>query len=191
MSEGKKDEGKNRLDLVYPILIEQVGRVRTFAVTSKYGDPENWKTIDNLIPRYTAAAMRHFEAWRSGEKIDKESGLSHLAHCACNIMFLMEWERLHEEKKTTINSFYGRSIFDRSQTDLFRSPEKELRGWSGLATNHDDADLHTNKNLGDKKEIRDENVDDATKTMEHYIASVFENDIELYLKICQILGEKW
>lgn len=166
MSEGKKDEGKNRLDLVYPILIEQVGRVRTFAVTSKYGDPENWKTIDNLIPRYTAAAMRHFEAWRSGEKIDKESGLSHLAHCACNIMFLMEWERLHE----------------------------------------DNADLHTDETLGNKEEIRDEDViaaieyiasifqDKSVVDAINYIGSidsVFENDIELYLKICQILGEKW
>lgn len=166
MSEGKKDEGKNRLDLVYPILIEQVGRVRTFAVTSKYGDPENWKTIDNLIPRYTAAAMRHFEAWRSGEKVDKESGLSHLAHCACNIMFLMEWERLHE----------------------------------------DNTDLHTDKTLGNKEEFRDEDVvaaieyiasifqDKSVVDTVNYIgsiASVFEKDSELYLKICQILGEKW
>ena len=166
MSEGKKDEGKNRLDLVYPILIEQVGRVRTFAVTSKYGDPENWKTIDNLISRYTAAAMRHFEAWRSGEKVDKESGLSHLAHCACNIMFLMEWERLHE----------------------------------------DNTDLHTDKTLGNKEEIRDEDVvaaieyialifqDKSVVDAVNYIGSidsVFEKDSELYLKICQILGEKW
>lgn len=176
MSEGKKDEGKNRLDLVYPILIEQVGRVRTFAVTSKYGDPENWKTIDNLIPRYTAAAMRHFEAWRSGEKVDRESGLSHLAHCACNIMFLMEWERLHEGEGP------------------------------GLAKNHADIDLHTDKTLGNKKEFRDEDVvaaieyiasifqDKSVVDAVNYIgsiASVFENDIELYLKICQILGEKW
>ena len=37
--------------------------------------------------------MRHFEAYRSGEKNDPESGMPHLWHVACNIMFLIELER--------------------------------------------------------------------------------------------------
>lgn len=95
MGNGKSDAGKNRLDLVFPILIEEVGRVRTYG-TQKYGDSENWKTIANPIQRYTAAAMRHFEAFRKGEFIDPESGLPHLAHCACNLMFLLELSKASE-----------------------------------------------------------------------------------------------
>jgi hypothetical protein len=31
-------------------------------------------------------------AWYSGEDFDPESGLSHLAHAACNLMMLQEFE---------------------------------------------------------------------------------------------------
>ena len=96
----KYDQGKNRLDLVFPSIIEELGFIRTYGV-NKYKDPENWKRIDDAKTRYTAAAMRHFEAWRAGEKFDPESGLRHLAHCACNLMFLIELERM--EEKNTIN----------------------------------------------------------------------------------------
>lgn len=97
VSNGKSDEGKNRLDLVFPNFIEEIGKIRTYGC-NKYHDPENWRTIENAKQRYTAAAMRHFNAWRMGKKIDKESGLRHLSHCACNIMFLIELE-IQEEKK--------------------------------------------------------------------------------------------
>lgn len=109
MGNGKSDAGKNRLDLVFPILIEEVGRVRTYG-TQKYGDSENWKTIDNPIQRYTAAAMRHFEAFRKGEFYDSESGLPHLAHCACNLMFLLELSKASEGKNTVINTNFLEDI---------------------------------------------------------------------------------
>lgn len=92
----KYDQGKNRLDLVFPSAIEELGKVRTYGL-NKYHDPNNWKGIDNAKARYTAAAMRHFEAWRSGEKIDPESGLNHLSHCMCNLMFLIELEKEENE----------------------------------------------------------------------------------------------
>lgn len=91
----KFDQEKNRLDLVFPSIIEELGFIRTYGV-KKYKDPENWCKIDDAKQRYIAAAMRHFEAWRAGEKFDKESGFRHLAHCACNIMFLIELERRDE-----------------------------------------------------------------------------------------------
>ena len=92
----KYDQGKNRLDLVLPSIIEEIGFVRTYGV-QKYKDPENWKKIDDAKARYTAAAMRHFNAWRQGEKFDPESGLRHLSHCATNISFLIELERMSEQ----------------------------------------------------------------------------------------------
>jgi len=37
---------------------------------------------------YVAAIMRHLNAWRDGEDLDPESGISHIAHiaCSCNIL---------------------------------------------------------------------------------------------------------
>ncbi len=99
----KYDQGKNRLDLVFPSIIEELGKVRTYGV-QKYKDPDNWKRIDDAKQRYTAAAMRHFEAWRKGEIYDPESGIMHLSHCACNLMFLIsiQQEELIDTSKNEV-----------------------------------------------------------------------------------------
>ena len=90
----KDDKEKNRLDLIEPEFIEGVGRVLTFGA-NKY-EPNNWQKVEDAEDRYYAAALRHLMAWRRGEKTDLESGISHLDHVACNIMFLQHFER--EEK---------------------------------------------------------------------------------------------
>ena len=90
----KDDQEKNRLDLIEPEFIEGVGKVLTFGA-DKY-EPNNWQNVEDAENRYYAAALRHLIAWRKGEKTDPESGLSHLDHVACNIMFLKHFER--EEK---------------------------------------------------------------------------------------------
>ena len=87
----KDDQGKNRLDLIEPEFIEGVGKVLTFGA-EKY-EENSWQKVDNAENRYYAAAMRHLLAWRKGEKIDPESGLNHLDHVACNIMFLQHFEK--------------------------------------------------------------------------------------------------
>lgn len=87
----KNDQEKNRLDLIEPEFIEGVGKVLTFGA-DKY-EPNNWQKVDDAENRYYAAAMRHLMAWRKGEKTDPESGISHLFHVACNIMFLQYFER--------------------------------------------------------------------------------------------------
>ena len=87
----KDDQKKNRLDLIEPEFIEGVGKVLTFGA-DKY-EPNNWQKVDDAENRYYAAAMRHLMAWRKGEKTDPESGISHLFHVACNIMFLQYFER--------------------------------------------------------------------------------------------------
>ncbi|MBR6135580.1 MAG: hypothetical protein IKQ22_03750 [Clostridia bacterium] len=94
-SVGRKDDtGKNRLDLIEPEFIESVGKVLTFGA-NKY-EPNNWQNVEDGKDRYYAAALRHLMAYRKGEEKDPESGLSHLEHVACNIMFLLHFER--EEK---------------------------------------------------------------------------------------------
>ena len=91
----KDDQEKNRLDLIEPEFIEGVGKVLTFGA-DKY-EPNNWQKVEDAEDRYYAAAMRHLMTWRKGEKTDPESGISHLDHVACNIMFLQHFER--EEKE--------------------------------------------------------------------------------------------
>ena len=90
-TEGRKnDKDKNRLDLIEPQFIEAVGEVLTFGA-KKY-EPNNWQKVEDAEDRYYAAALRHLLAWRKGETIDEESGLSHLAHAATNMMFLLHFE---------------------------------------------------------------------------------------------------
>ena len=83
----KFDDNKPRLDLVPPELIEAVGIVRTYGV-SKYGDSESWKQVEPH--RYRAALMRHMCLYiKEPDGVDKESGLPHLWHIACNVAFLI------------------------------------------------------------------------------------------------------
>ena len=100
--ENKFDGEKVRLDLVEPSIIEAIGKVRTYGV-KKYGDEQSWRKVEK--PRYIAAAMRHFEAYRKGESNDAESGMPHLWHCACNLMFLIELDKEHQAKQTFSDGF--------------------------------------------------------------------------------------
>ena len=100
--ENKFDGEKVRLDLVEPSLIEAIGKVRTYGV-KKYTDEQSWRKVEKQ--RYVAAAMRHFEAYRKGESNDAESGMPHLWHCACNLMFLIELEKEQQTKQTFSDGF--------------------------------------------------------------------------------------
>lgn len=55
-------------------------------------DADNWRAVPEARRRYFAAALRHLVAWRRGEALDPESGLSHLGHAATCILFLLELE---------------------------------------------------------------------------------------------------
>ena len=83
----KYDKGKLRWDLLPIEQVEKVVEILTYGA-AKYAD-NNWQNVDKATERYYAALLRHLTAWRKGEKIDPESGLEHLSHVACNIIFLM------------------------------------------------------------------------------------------------------
>ena len=85
----KADAGKPRPTLVPCSLIHAVTAIREYG-TQKYHDPENWRKVDP--ERYRNALYRHWLAYLEGEKCDKESGLPHLWHLACNAAFLIELE---------------------------------------------------------------------------------------------------
>lgn len=100
-NEAKDTKGKTRLELVLPSTIEWLGRIRTYGV-QKYKDPDNWKKVPK--DQYVGAAMRHFEKYRKGEYLDDESGMPHLAHAMCNLMFLLDME---DNERTVQPSNHG------------------------------------------------------------------------------------
>lgn len=97
-SAGRKDDnGKLRFDLIPPEALAQVAAVLTHGA-KKYG-ANNWRRVKSKRSRYTAALMRHLEAWRSGEIQDPESGLHHLAHVLTNGFFLLTMEVSSEKRR--------------------------------------------------------------------------------------------
>jgi hypothetical protein len=96
-SEGRKyDSGKRQWWYMWQFLpeLEQVTDILTFG-DKKYPaeDGSNWRLVDNAERRYTSALMRHLSAYLQGEKVDAESGKSHLAHMITNALFLMWFDR--------------------------------------------------------------------------------------------------
>lgn len=92
----KFDNGKPRLDLIEPAFIMGLGKVLAFGA-SKYR-ANSWKTdVKDAESRYFAAAQRHLMQFWNGEANDKETGLCHLLHAACNIMFLYFFHRVKHE----------------------------------------------------------------------------------------------
>ena len=94
----KIDERKPRLALVYKSLLEQVAKVREYGLT-KYPDKENWRTTSR--EDHYNATIRHIYAALEGEVNDESSGLPHLAHAVCNLMFLIECGDFHRDLPVT------------------------------------------------------------------------------------------
>lgn len=102
----KFDDDKVRLDLLPVEALEEISKVLTFGA-KKY-DAHNWRkgfTYSRLI----GASLRHFFAWIRGQNNDVETGLSHLAHLGCCVLFLLTFEKT------------GTGVDDR-----FRYPDEEL-----------------------------------------------------------------
>lgn len=87
----KHDAGKDRWDLLPWDAAREIVRVLTFGA-QKYG-PGQWRDVPDAERRYTAAMLRHVSAWCMGERLDEESGLHHLAHAGCCILFLLSADR--------------------------------------------------------------------------------------------------
>lgn len=85
----KSDAGKPRIGLIPPEMIAQTADVLTFGA-AKYS-AGNWKRGGDWS-RYFDAMQRHLWAWQSGEDIDAESGMPHLAHASCCLGFLMAYQ---------------------------------------------------------------------------------------------------
>lgn len=86
----KADEGKAPISLVPMEIVWAIAWIRKYG-NEKYGDPDNWKTVEP--ERYRDALMRHILHYISDPKsVDEESGYPHLWHAACNMAFLLSMD---------------------------------------------------------------------------------------------------
>lgn len=96
MNGRKDDQGKLEWDkFLWPEATEIMKVLQFGAKKYEWG---NWQKVPNAKERYQAALIRHILAYLGGERNDPESGLSHLAHAGCNILFLSKFERQQHEK---------------------------------------------------------------------------------------------
>ena len=81
------------ISLVPPIAIKQIADVMTYGAT-KYG-AHNW-TNGIMYSRLLNALHRHLNSWENPYEPDEDSetGLSHLAHAACCLCFLLHFEAI-------------------------------------------------------------------------------------------------
>lgn len=84
----KKDQSKHDWSLIPFDALEEVVEVLEFG-KQKYAS-YNWAEGSGFnYSRVANAALRHLFAWIRGEDLDPETNKSHLAHCCCNILFLL------------------------------------------------------------------------------------------------------
>ena len=83
-----------------PVELLPVKALKSVAAVLQHGlhkySAFSWMDVPNPMPRYYASALRHMFQWAIGEQYD-ESGHSHLAHAATNLLFLVELEAIEEE----------------------------------------------------------------------------------------------
>lgn len=88
----KHDLGKAQMELLSSQWIYGVANVLTFGA-KKYA-AHNWRK-GLAQSRLLGAALRHIFSYLGGEDLDPETGLSHLHHASCCLMFASELKVTH------------------------------------------------------------------------------------------------
>lgn len=99
----KADQGKNRMSLVigsFARAMLEIGKVGTFGA-NKYS-ADGWLHVEDGQTRYKDAMLRHFLADCTGDALDEESGLPHLAHFAWCALAMLDL-RLREQENNATN----------------------------------------------------------------------------------------
>jgi hypothetical protein len=84
----KFDDGKLQWDLLPWDGVAEIVKVLQFGA-KKYA-PHNWEK-GIKFSRIFGAVIRHMTAWFLGETNDPETGLNHLAHAGCEILFALTY----------------------------------------------------------------------------------------------------
>lgn len=94
-AEGKKfDSDKAPMELLSNQALVEIAKVFGHGA-KKYGK-FNYKAGLSW-GRVIGAAYRHLGAFNSGEDLDPESGLSHIAHLGCCVIMLLDYIKDHPE----------------------------------------------------------------------------------------------
>ncbi len=84
----KHDSGKADWSLMPFEAVEEINKVLEFGA-NKYA-AHNWQLCSGFkYTRVISSLLRHVFAFMRGEDNDPESGISHIAHAGCNIIFLL------------------------------------------------------------------------------------------------------
>lgn len=104
MSGVKHDTEKPRMDLLDHTAMVGIADVLSFGA-KKYA-AHNWRG-GLSYSRLIAAAYRHLGAINSGDDVDAESGLPHVDHLGCCVMFLsnMMKTRLDLDDRYTVDRY--------------------------------------------------------------------------------------
>ena len=92
MNQAKQITGKTNWNLINLKDLEGIIKVREHGVI-KYKNPDNWKLVD--YREYFNALKRHIVEMddKGIFSVDDDSGLLHIDHCLCNLMFLSHFYR--------------------------------------------------------------------------------------------------
>lgn len=85
---GEVGATKPPLGLIPPIAMEAAAWAHKLG-SEKYGT-FNWRATGVCASTYVSAMMRHLNAWRDGEDLDPESGVSHLGHVIASANILLD-----------------------------------------------------------------------------------------------------
>ena len=83
------------MELLSSLALEGTAQVLAFGA-KKYS-ANGWRTSDLHWTRVIGAILRHTFAILRGEDIDLESGLPHVDHLGCEVMFLQELFRTRKD----------------------------------------------------------------------------------------------
>lgn len=124
---GEAGSKKAPMWLLPPVALEQTAWVAKLGA-EKYG-PYNWRETGVCATTYVSAIMRHLNAWRDGEDLDPESGISHIAHIATSCNILMDAAACgtlqDDRNKRPTDSFLGRFVVELEE-ELSKVSDEEL-----------------------------------------------------------------
>lgn len=69
--------------------LQEVAKVLDYGA-HKYGSRSNWRKGMKWM-ELAGSTVRHVSSWIKGDDFDAESGLHHLAHAVCDLLFLLEY----------------------------------------------------------------------------------------------------
>lgn len=99
----KFDEQKTNWGLMPFEAVEEINKVLEFGA-QKYA-AHNWCTGSGFkYSRVLNSLLRHVFAFMRGEDCDPESGLSHMAHAGCNVLFILYYLK-HKDKYVNDDRF--------------------------------------------------------------------------------------